>query len=226
MINPKKQKKKRILMIAMAIIHSLSIRLLQKMESEKLLQFSRKPIIGRKRAKIVNIRRYLGKNFFRRAYQMSEERFDELSKLLQPYVAAKCRVGPNGDIPLDLELSIALRYFAGGSPLDFIASHDISHSSIWNLIWRIINAINECEQLQIQFPTDHSIQRQIAASLSALDFISFLRSKLYTKLPGFLADGHVIFGDNAYVSTEYMVTPYKNIRASAKDDFNFFHSQL
>jgi hypothetical protein len=114
MINLKKQKKKRILMIAMAIIHSSSI-LLQKKESEKLLQFSRKPIIGRKRAKIVNIRRYLGKNFFRRAYQMSEERFDELSKLLQPYVAAKCRVGPNGVIPFDLELSIALRYFAGGS---------------------------------------------------------------------------------------------------------------
>jgi hypothetical protein len=55
----------------------------------------------------------------------------------------------------------------------------------------------------------------------------FLQSKLYTKLttPGF-SDGHVIFGDNAYVSTEYMVTPYKNVRAGVKDDFNFFHSQL
>jgi hypothetical protein len=80
---------------------------------------------------------------------MSEERFDELSKLLQPYVAAKCRVGPNGIIPFDLKLSITLRYFAGSSPLDFIALHGISHSSIWNLIWRIVNAINECEQLQI-----------------------------------------------------------------------------
>jgi uncharacterized membrane protein len=67
MINLKKQKKKRILMIAMAIIHLLSI-LLQKKESERLLQFSRKPIIGRKRAKIVNIHQYLGKKFFRRAY--------------------------------------------------------------------------------------------------------------------------------------------------------------
>jgi hypothetical protein len=229
---------------------------------------------------------------------MSKERFDELSKLLQPYVAAKRQVGPNGVIPFDLKLSIALRYFAGSSPLDFIASHGISHSSIWNLIWRIVNAINECEQLQIRFPTDHSIQRQIAASFkeksqvgfdncigcidgllictekpmekfthmmktgsrafycgqkiqfgynmqavcdsegrflsvwinhpaSASDFIFFLQSKLYTKLttPGF-SDGHVIFGDNAYVSTEYMVTPYKNVRAGVKDDFNFFHSQL
>jgi hypothetical protein len=63
---------------------------------------------------------------------------------------------------------------------------------------------------------------------SASDFISFICSKLYTKLtkPGFLADGLVIFGDNAYVSNDFMVTPYKNVRAGPKDDFNFFHSQL
>jgi hypothetical protein len=183
--------------------------------------------------------------------------------------------------------------------LDFIASHGMSLASIWNSIWRIVDAINECEELRIRFPEDHSIQRQIAAGFkaksdvgfdncvgaidgllicsekptekfahmmktgsrafycgrkcrfgynmqavcdaegrflsvwinhpaSASDFIAFIRSKLYSKLtsPGFLADGLVIFGDNAYVSTDYMVTPYKNVRAGNKDDFNFFHSQL
>jgi hypothetical protein len=63
---------------------------------------------------------------------------------------------------------------------------------------------------------------------SSSDFISFLRSKLYSRLTthGFLDEGLVIFGDNAYVSTEYMVTPYKNVRAGPRDDYNFFHSQL
>jgi hypothetical protein len=64
---------------------------------------------------------------------------------------------------------------------------------------------------------------------SASDFISFLRSELYMNLttrPDFLAEELVIFGDNAYVSTEYMVITYKNVRAGPKDDFNFFHSQL
>jgi hypothetical protein len=58
--------------------------------------------------------------------------------------------------------------------------------------------------------------------------MAFLRSNLHLSLtrPGFLSEGLVIFGDNAYVSTEYMVTPYKNVRAGPKDDFNFFHSQL
>jgi hypothetical protein len=41
-----------------------------------------------------------------------------------------------------------------------------------------------------------------------------------TTRPDFLAEGLMIFGDNAYVSTEYMVTPYKNVRAGPKDDFN------
>jgi hypothetical protein len=257
------------------------------------------PFIDRKRAKIVNIRRCLGRTYFQRAYRMSQTKFDELVKLLKPQLPEKKRVGPNGIISVELELSIALRYFAGGSPLDFIASHGISYTSIWKSIWRIVVAINECEELRIQFPKDHSVQKQIAAAFkeksdvgfdncvgaidgllictekpmesfahvmktgsrsffcgrknkfgynmqavcdaegrflsvwinhpaSASDFISFIRSKLYFKLtnPGFLADGLVIFGDNAYVSNDFMVTPYKNVRAGPKDDFNFFHSQL
>jgi hypothetical protein len=50
----------------------------------------------------------------------------------------------------------------------------------------------------------------------------------YTKLnqPGYLANGLALFGDNAYVSTNYMVTPYKNIGAGVKDDFISFQSQV
>ena len=63
---------------------------------------------------------------------------------------------------------------------------------------------------------------------SSSDYIAFIRSKLYEKITsdGFLADGLALFGDNAYVSTEYMVTPYRNIRAGLKDDFNYFQSQV
>jgi hypothetical protein len=230
---------------------------------------------------------------------MPHNKFNRLVELLTPHMPSKQRVGPNGVIGVDLELSIALRYFAGGSPLDFMGSQGVSHSSIFKASWRIVYAINHCQELQIRFPTDHDKQKRIAAGFkeksqvgfancvgaidglliktekptekeaqkmktgskaffcgrkghfgfnmqavcdangkflavwiihpaSSSDFISFIRSKLYTKLqtPGFLADGLVIFGDNAYVSTDYMVTPYKNVRAGPKDDFNFFHSQL
>ena len=38
----------------------------------------------------------------------------------------------------------------------------------------------------------------------------------------------VLFGDSAYVNTQYMVTPFKGTagRLEEKDNFNFFHSQL
>jgi hypothetical protein len=59
---------------------------------------------------------------------------------------------------------------------------------------------------------------------STSNFMAFLRSNLYLSLTrlGFLSEGLVILGDNAYVSMDYMVTPYKNVRAGPKDDFNFF----
>lgn len=63
---------------------------------------------------------------------------------------------------------------------------------------------------------------------SSSDYTAFTRSKLDAKLnrPGFLAEGLALFGDNAYKCTEYMVTPYMNVREGPKDDFNFYHSQV
>ena len=60
------------------------------------------------------------------------------------------------------------------------------------------------------------------------DYLAFVTSPLRYKLetPGFLAPGLVLFGDNAYVSNEYMVTPYRNVKSGPKDAFNFFQSQL
>ena len=63
---------------------------------------------------------------------------------------------------------------------------------------------------------------------SSSDFLSFIRSSLCRSLqiPGYLYPGLVIFGDLAYVNNPYMVTPYMNIRAGERDNFNFFHLQL
>ena len=62
---------------------------------------------------------------------------------------------------------------------------------------------------------------------STSDFLVFATSDLKDKLEthGFLAPGLGLFGDNAYVSSPYMVTPYKCARGS-EDDFNFFQSQV
>ena len=58
--------------------------------------------------------------------------------------------------------------------------------------------------------------------------LSHLKEKLTT--PGFLAPGLHLFGDNAYINSPYLATPFPNVRGSAehmtKDSYNYFHSNL
>ena len=63
---------------------------------------------------------------------------------------------------------------------------------------------------------------------STSDFLAFATSDLKTLLerPGFLASGLVLFGDNAYTNSAYMVTPFKGHRGESHDAFNYYHSQL
>jgi hypothetical protein len=80
MREPNKRKKIKYVVMTTAIISYAGLLLQQ-----KLLQKHRhshwKPHIDRKRAKVVNIRRCLGRTYFRRAYRMGQDKFDELAKL-------------------------------------------------------------------------------------------------------------------------------------------------
>ncbi|MGH3053645.1 MAG: transposase family protein, partial [Gaiellaceae bacterium] len=63
---------------------------------------------------------------------------------------------------------------------------------------------------------------------SCSDYLAFYTSELMRKLevPGFLASDLHLFGDNAYVNTPFMATPYANVSSGPEDAFNFYHSQL
>ena len=60
------------------------------------------------------------------------------------------------------------------------------------------------------------------------DFTMWLDSPLRLELetPGFLKPGLQLYGDNAYVNTPYMVTPFKQVSEGPMDAYNYFHSQL
>jgi hypothetical protein len=54
---------------------------------------------------------------------------------------------------------------------------------------------------------------------------------LYARLSnGLLKKGRVLFGDNTYLNSLFMVTPYTNVAGNpnkkSEDNYNFFHSQL
>ena len=60
------------------------------------------------------------------------------------------------------------------------------------------------------------------------DFYAFDESALKQKLEaeGFLRPGLCLFGDNAYINSWYMCTPWRNVSSGPKDAMNFFHSQV
>jgi hypothetical protein len=59
------------------------------------------------------------------------------------------------------------------------------------------------------------------------DVLAFENSELFKLLEkGLLLKDLVLFGDNAYLNSSYMATPYPNANGGPKDNYNFFHSQL
>jgi hypothetical protein len=60
------------------------------------------------------------------------------------------------------------------------------------------------------------------------DYLAFCTSSFRHKLerPGFLAPKLCLFGNNAYVNTFYMATPFKSVLSGTKNNYNFYHSQV
>jgi hypothetical protein len=62
---------------------------------------------------------------------------------------------------------------------------------------------------------------------STSDCLAFEGMTLCQKLEdGLLAPSLCIFGDNAYLNTPFMATPYSGTTGGTKDAYNFYHSQL
>ena len=55
---------------------------------------------------------------------------------------------PNGEISTEICLATALRYFAGGSYLDFSISHGISKTDIYRSVWAVVHTTNISTSLQ------------------------------------------------------------------------------
>ena len=50
----------------------------------------------------------------------------------------------------ETKVAIALRYLAGGSPLDLKLIYDVSRSYVYHCLWLVVDAINE--HYKIEFP--------------------------------------------------------------------------
>jgi hypothetical protein len=82
----------------------------------------------------------------------------------------------------------------------------------------------------------HILDISIKYGGASSDCLAFEASELHSRLENGLMhqdgdnDRFVLFGDNAYLNTPYMATPFTNVAGdlnrSAEDNYNFYHSQL
>ena len=130
----------------------------------------------RRRRTVASLFAEYGPYYARRAYRMTPHSFLKLYKLIQPYMGHRKRKRGkdiNDTVPGDIKLSIAIRYFAGGDPYDIMIAHGVCHSTVYNSINTVIDAINQCPELKIEYPRSHFIQRSIAAGFKNKSDVAF-----------------------------------------------------
>ena len=81
--------------------------------------------------------------------------------------------------------------------------------------------------LNVQVTSDHKrrfIDVDVSAPGSASDFFVWLECGLRkdVETDGYLKPGLCLYGDNAYVNTPYMMTPFKGATSGPKDDYKQF----
>jgi hypothetical protein len=141
-------------------------------KSDGQIDGNRKHLIRRKRRHIEYIFYELGEYNSWRSYRMKIPVFWKLCELLKPKlehhsedhaiaILNNKRI-PNGPISHSIRVSIALRYLAGGAPLDIALVHGVSHCEIFKCVWHVIDAINNEPQLNINFPELHYEQLLLA----------------------------------------------------------------
>ena len=110
----------------------------------------------------------MDKRLFRKKYRMDKTSFHKLLDILEPYLPStgeeRSRPGsvPNGPITKSSRLSMALRYCAGGDPLDICDHHGVNDYEVVRSVWFVVDAINKAPQMNIEFPRTHEGQAIIA----------------------------------------------------------------
>ena len=112
-----------------------------------------------------------GPREFRRAFRMDEESFWHLLDLLEPRMAVKRKrkrgATPNGSVANSTRLAMALRYFAGGDPIDIAIIFMVTPALVYNSVWLVVEAIHKTKSLEIKYPSQHAQQLLIAKEFEA-----------------------------------------------------------
>jgi len=127
------------------------------------------PHRSRVRKNVLDIMDEMGPTHVRRACRMSQPTFFDLHEKLEPHLCPprrnrkrKLKGAKNGLVSGETRLSAGIRYFAGGRPEDISVVHGISHSEVFNSVWKVVDGVNKCDFFNISHPSSHDEQRRIA----------------------------------------------------------------
>ena len=96
---------------------------------------------------------------FKQRYRLAPQSFDKLLSILEPDLSVQNEKqhlnSRHGDRPIELpvRLAVALRYFAGGDPLDLKLIYCTSKQTVYRTIWQVVDSING-RLNNINFPID------------------------------------------------------------------------
>ena len=85
---------------------------------------------------------------FKQRYRLAPQSFGKLLSILEPDLSVQNEKqhlnSRHGDRPIELpvRLAVALRYFAGGDPLDLKLIYCISKQTVYRCIWPVVDSIN------------------------------------------------------------------------------------
>jgi len=158
-------------------------------------QHKTSPMIPRQWQTMNNLRTLYGSRF-KQAYCMSWKSFKKLNHIVQPHIQShhECNSGPNGQIPSEICLAVALQYFAGASMIDIMISHGLSYAECYQSVWIIVNILNKIlEFCDLTYPKSHDEQKAITAGFAAKSecFFKNVADALMVYLYGLRSHAHL-----------------------------------
>jgi hypothetical protein len=120
---------------------------------------------------------------FRKMYRMTPEAFLELANKITPFVIVneKMAIASTGaPIPVELRLSLTIRFLAGGSYLDIFTKHQVGISTVYEILWDTCEAIGKAIPINFPFNSTDEMEKlerefsskckgQLAGCVGAID---------------------------------------------------------
>jgi hypothetical protein len=135
-------------------------------------KFRSRTFLKRERITMANRKRTWHVNQFRTTLRMTEQQFSSLVNILRPFLPTsdKCK-SPNGSIPTDIRIALAISYLTGGNPLHLCNMFHVGLSTVMVVTYQVVSAINKA--FSIKFPENHTVQKEIAAGFQKRSSVGF-----------------------------------------------------